>query len=122
MAFKGKHNPMAVKLGQHCYSYFTFKYGRYKKVVEFPAYHKTHILGAPKEAGKKMKNGNIKYKAMGKPKRKKWSIEKASYILGLRGELEVLNKLKNKGKKDDLADVVCQLQAAKVLMYIDQLI
>src|SRR3989338_4147534 len=38
-----KTNQMAVKLGQHCYSYFTFKYGREKKIVEFPAYHKTQV-------------------------------------------------------------------------------
>ncbi len=39
MAFGNKMNHMAVKLGQHCYSYFTFKYGRFKQVIEYPAYH-----------------------------------------------------------------------------------
>ena len=38
MAFRGKRNPMAVKLGQHCYSYFCFMYGRFKTYVEFPAF------------------------------------------------------------------------------------
>ena len=30
MFFKGKNNKMAVKLGQHCQSYFYFKYGHFK--------------------------------------------------------------------------------------------
>ena len=48
MSFGKKHNTMALKLGQHCWSYFAFKYSRFKKIVEFPAYHKTQILGAKK--------------------------------------------------------------------------
>jgi hypothetical protein len=40
MNFGKLKNPMAIKLGNHCFSYFTFLYGRNKKVVEFPAYHK----------------------------------------------------------------------------------
>ena len=37
MSFRGKRNTMALKLGQHCYSYFVFKYGASKEIIEFPA-------------------------------------------------------------------------------------
>ena len=48
MQFGNRVNPMAIKLGQHCYSYFAIKYANFKDIVEFPAYHKTQILGAAK--------------------------------------------------------------------------
>jgi len=113
----GKHtNPMAMKLGQHCYSYFAFKYGRFKKIIEFPAYHKTQVLGAEKIAGnRKQKNGKISYKTIDKPTRKKWCITKAKEILNLRGDKESLEQINISKKKDDLCDVVCQLQAWKIL-------
>ena len=112
MSFRGKRNPMAIKLGQHCYSYFCFMYGRFKTVIEFPAFHKTRILGAMKIQIKK------RWKNMNKPMRKKWTISKASAILQKRGnDYSILQQSK---KKDDLADVFCQLQAFKYLAYIDK--
>ena len=48
MSFRKKINTMALKLGQHCESYFINKYGRDIKIIEFEAYHKTQILGAEK--------------------------------------------------------------------------
>jgi hypothetical protein len=122
MSFGKKLNKMAMKIGQHCYSYFTFKYGRYKTVIEFPAYHKTQILGAPKVEGKPYKSGKKRYKAMEKPQRKKWSVEKAIEILTSRGEMEILNTLKTAKKRDDLADVLVQLQAFKYRLYVDKCI
>lgn len=115
MQFGKMTNPMAMKLGQHCYSYFAFKYGRYKDIVEFPAYHKTQVLGAQKIEGKKTKTGRISYKAIDKPARKKWCIAKACEILADRGDIESLDQIKKSKKKDDLCDVVCQLQAWKLL-------
>lgn len=109
---RSKFNTMAVKLGQHCYSYFVFKYGPFKTIVEFPAYHKTCVLGAPKVKGRQFKNGKCRWKGMSKPKRKKWCVEKATEILKDRGELSILDDM---GKKDDVCDCVCQLQAFKVL-------
>jgi hypothetical protein len=35
MSFGKQRNTMALKLGQHCYSYFTFMYGRFKDIIEF---------------------------------------------------------------------------------------
>lgn len=118
---KGKTNPMAIKLGQHCYSYFAFKYGRLKQIVEFPAYHKTQVLGAKKiETGRKTKKGKVLYKAMDKPARKKWSVSKATEILKDRKDFDTIASLTSARKRDDLADVLCQLQAFKILVYIDK--
>ena len=119
MAFKGKYNTMALKLGQHCYSWFVCNYGRSKVVTEFPAYYKTQVLGAPKIEGKPYKNGKTRWKSMPKKDIKKWSVEKCIEILTCRGEIDVLDEVLTKTKKDDLADVVCQLQAWKVVHLID---
>ena len=116
---KGKNNPMAMKLGQHCYSYFTFKYGRTKQIIEFPAYHKTQILGAPKVPGKKTKKG-FRWKTLDKRDRKKWSVTKAIEILTSRGEIGVLEGLTTVAKKDDLADTLTQLQAFKYLTFVEK--
>jgi len=120
MSFGKKINKMAMKLGQHCYSYFTFLYGRYKQVIEFPAYHKTQVLGAEKVEGKPYKSGKKRYKAVEKGARKKWAVNKAIEILTGRGEIDVLENLTGKSKKDDLSDVICQLQAAKYKIFVDK--
>lgn len=119
MSFGKKHNTMALKLGQHCWSYFSFRYGRFKEIIEFPAYHKTQVLGA-KKIGKKTKKGNIIYKSMDKSARKKWSVEKAISILTEREDFNTISSLTSTRKRDDLADVLCQLQAFKILIYIDK--
>lgn len=120
MSFGRKINKMAMKLGQHCYSYFVVQYGRMKQIIEFPAYHKTQVLGAPKVKGKPYKSGKTRWKAMSKPQRKKWSIEQAIEILNNRGEIDVLDELTTARKKDDLADVLTQLQAFKYLVFVDK--
>lgn len=106
MSFKLAQNTMALKLGQHCYSYFLFRYGDTKEIVEFPAYYKTQILGAPKK--------------LTKPERKKWATEKCVDILMERGDMETLDEIMSKKKKDDLADVLIQLQSFKFLRYVDK--
>lgn len=120
MAFGKKLNKMAVKLGQHCYSYFAFRYSRFKTVIEFPAYYKTQVLGAPKVTGKVSKNGKQRFKAMDKPQRKKWSVAKAEEILVARNEFQVLAGLTSAKKKDDLADTLTQLQAAKYKIFVEK--
>lgn len=99
MSFGSKINTMAIKIAQHTYSYFLFRYGNTKKIVEFPSYNKTQILGAP---------GGLE-----KPKRKKWAIEKANEIWTLRGDLDTVEMINSKKKKDDMSD--CLLH---VLSYI----
>ena len=110
MSFGKKYNTMALKLGQHCWSYFAFQYGRSKQIIEFPAYHKTQVLGSQKH---KTKNG--KFKCISKPERKKWTIEFSKHILFHRADDETLSILYENKKKDDLADTFCQLQAYKIL-------
>lgn len=100
-----KINTMALKLGQHCRSYFIYKYRNTKETVEFPAYHKTQVFGAGK---------------MSKPERKKWSVEKCANILLQRGDLDTLDILSEAKKRDDLADVFTQLQAFKFLRFVSK--
>ncbi len=104
MDFRKNRNTMALKLGHHCSSYFIFHYAYFKPLVEFPAYHKTQVLGATK---------------MTKYRRKIWSIQKAEEILAKRNELDTLNSLSSFKKRDDLADTICQLQAFKYLLFFE---
>ena len=118
MSFGKKRNTMALKLGQHCYSYFCIKYRDTKKVIEFPAYHKTQTLEAPKKFGKiekKYKNGKTK---MINDNIKKWSIRKAKEILAIREDTENLDKLENMKKQDDASDCILMIQAFEILEYL----
>jgi hypothetical protein len=120
MSFKNAQNTMALKLAQHLHSYFIFRYpitkcgnvviDDSKEVVEFPAYYKTQVLGAPKVGGK----------SMSKPQRKKWATEKAMDILMERGDTETLEEIEGSKKKDDLADTLIQLQSFKFLRFVDK--
>lgn len=105
VSFGKKVNVKALKIGAHCFNYFLMRYSNIE-VIEFPAYNKTKVLGAPK--------GLTKYQ------RKKWSVEEAKYILNLRKDEKNLADLSNAKKKDDLADTLTQLQAFKVLRYLDE--
>jgi len=118
MSFGKRHNTLCLKLGQHCYSYFTFMYSRFKTIIEFPAYHKTQVLGAEK-LEKKTKTGKVTYKAIDKPARKKWTVVKAKEIFTERGDEDSLELLTKASKRDDLADVVSQLQAFKYLVFVE---
>jgi len=115
-----KSNTMAMKLGQHCYSYFTIKHGRDKVLIEFPSYHKTQILGAPKDQ-KTTKKGKITWKSMSDSLRKRWWAPMQAYeVLTCRNEQNILDKIKSKKKKDDLCDTILQLQAAKYLLFVNK--
>ena len=114
-----KQNTKAVKIGHHCQSYFLCKY-KDKHIIEFPSYYKTQILGCQKIKGKKYKNGNYSWKSISKPNRKKWAIVKATDILKLRNEENHILNIKNKSKKDDLADTLVQLQSYKYIHYIEK--
>jgi hypothetical protein len=138
MSFRGKVNTMALKLGQHCYSYFTFRYGRFKKVIEYEAYYKTHVLGAPKTAGRLCKNGKTKYKTMEQRDRKKWAVQKGLEILKFRKHkceavgdtfgdkskddiTECIEKIENSKKKDDLCDCFIQGISFRYLYYVEKM-
>jgi hypothetical protein len=97
MSFGSRVNTMAIKIAQHTYSYFLFRYGNKKKIVEFPSYNKTQLLGAP--AG------------LDKPKRKKWAIEKANEIWTLRGDMDTIDMITKSKKKDDMSDCLLHVLA-----------
>ena len=120
MSFGKKHNTMALKLGQHCWSYFGIKYGRKCTIIEFPAFYKTQILGAEKQE-QTTKRGVQKYKAVDKPARKKWAITQSLNILKTRDDSCTIQQIQTQKKKDDLADVICQLQAFKFCYYIEKM-
>jgi hypothetical protein len=105
MGFGKKRNYMALKLGQHCFSYFSIQYANFKQVVEFPSYHKTKVLGAGK---------------LTKYERKKWAVQKAMDILTDRDDTKTMNLINSRKKRDDAADVISQLQAYKYLMFVDK--
>ncbi len=97
MSFGKLHNPEAVRLSYHCLSYFTIRYAQFKKTIEFPAYWKTRVLGAPKGIDKKQ--------------RKKWAVDKCCEILVLQNDTTNKIFFDAHRKKDDLADVVIQALA-----------
>jgi hypothetical protein len=103
MSFGKRLNITALKLGQHCYSYFSITYP-FKTVVEFPAYHKTQVLGAPKK--------------MTKPERKKWAVARAEKILYERCDLAHLEKLAKLSKRDDISDCLLHIIAYVVINFI----
>ena len=88
MQFKHNSNIKALKISQHIYSHFLIKYN-YIHVIEYPAYYKTQILGAP-----------LKLK---KHERKKWAINKVSEILQNKN---IEHLLENHKKKDDISDCI----------------
>jgi hypothetical protein len=108
-----KCNLRAIKLGQHCLSYFIGQYGRFRRVIEFPAYYKTQVLGIQKNL-KVLKNGKSRYIAPSKPKRKKWAVEEAVRILKVRNEEDIGNQILASTKRDDMSDCLVQLQAYKI--------
>lgn len=120
MAFGKKVNTMALKLGQNCQSYFMFNYSKEElQIVEFPAYHKTQVLGAQKEE-KVTKTGKKTYKVMGDKERKVWSVKEGYYLLALREDYETMNDIHAMKKKDDVNDVILQLQAYKYMTFVDK--
>lgn len=106
MSFGKQRNTIALKLGQHAYSYFTFQYAQFKTIVEFPAYYKTQVLGAPKK--------------MSKPDRKRWAVQKTIEILSERNDTKTLSMIQSRKKADDMSDNCCQLQAFKYLVFVDK--
>jgi hypothetical protein len=112
-----KKNPMAQRLEQHCVSWFTFTYLDTKQIIIYPASNKTRVLGAPKKVIDK--NGILK--KMTKIQRKNWACDEASKILNLRDDIHTIHHIfsENKSKKDDLSDVIVQLNSWKIKYFMD---
>lgn len=66
-------------------------------------------------------NANLKYKLLGNPdvshhtKKKKWGPQKAKELLEYRGDVVGLTIYQNEEKKDDVSDVVLQIEALYIL-------
>ena len=113
-----KRNPMARKLGQHCYSYFSIFYRDFKTILEFPAYHKTQVLGAPKKFGKIPKTYKNGKTVQIQDNRKKWSVRVTKDILERREDNVSLEKLTEKCKQDDMSDCILMIMSYCILKYI----
>jgi hypothetical protein len=108
MAFRGKYNMMAIKLGMFCYSYFKIKFGNSKVIIEYPAFHKTQVLGAKKVDVK------VKYK------RKKWAVVRAKEIFDYRKDKIGLEGWEDKKKKDDVSDCALMNITYTYLKFVDE--
>lgn len=119
----GKQNTMAMKLAQHCYSYFIYRYRGKKHPVEFPAYLKTQLLGAPKNFGtfkKTYKNGKS---VDVKDNRKRWAARKAIEILQSRNDTDTIQMIETKHdikqQQDDMSDCLLMCEAYCLAHYYD---
>jgi primosomal protein N' len=94
------HNYQAVRVSQHVISYLSL-YLRdtplLPMIVEIDSKVKSRALGCPKGIEGRQN--------------KQWLIEKANELLTQRGDTASLTLLQTSSKKDDLADVVCQVEA-----------
>lgn len=94
-------NYRTVRISQHVLTYFMIKLKDKPSlpiILEIDPKLKGKQLGAPKGITERQL--------------KQWSVEKATELLGWRGDSLALDKLKkSKTKADDLADTVCQIEA-----------
>ena len=109
MSFRGKYNVMAMKLGQFCFSYFKINYRETKQIVDYPAFHKTQVLGA------------IKTEVKQKYKRKKWAVQRAQDILEFRKDSKTNTLMQDKKKKDDISDCLLMTITYTYLKFVDNL-
>ena len=107
MSFRGKFNVMAMKLAQFVFSYFKIKYREAKPIIDYPAYHKTQVLGAKKDEVKQ------------KPKRKKWAVNKTQEILKFNKDTKGLEQINSNKKKDDVSDCMLMNITYIYLHFID---
>ena len=107
MSFRGKYNVMAMKLAAFCFSYFKINYRETKTIIDYPAFHKTQVLGA------------VKAEVKQKYKRKKWAVSKAKEILEFRKDASSLEEFENKKKRDDISDCLLMTISYTYLKFID---
>jgi hypothetical protein len=98
---RNKSNIQALRLAQHCLSYFYCLYGPFKKIIEYPSTQKTRLLGCP--------NAQRRTHRL----RKQFSIGLVNTILRARSD-ELYAYYSQIGKQDDVADCVLMIQAFKV--------
>lgn len=98
---KNKSNIQALRLSQHCMSYFYCLYANFKTVIEYSSTHKTRMLGCPLQERKTHKS------------RKQFSIKLANHILKNRDDM-FYNHYVQIGKQDDVADCILMIQSYKI--------
>lgn len=93
-------NYQATRVAQHLLSYFIIKC------------QDQYLLPSIIEVDPKLKGKQLgAAKGMNKMDLKKWSVEKAIALCELRKDFVTLKVLQDNKKKDDLADVLCQIEA-----------
>ena len=118
---KKKTNTMALKLGQHCYSYLLMKYLNNKIIIDYPAYYKTQVLGAPKKFGKIKKTYKNGKTVEIKDNRKKWSVRVAGDILRMRNDEKSLEIINDTRKRDDMCDCLLMTITFSYLHFVDKM-
>lgn len=101
---RNKNNTMALKIAQHCFSYFSINYRDRIQIYEYPSYHKTQVLNAPK--------------GINKPARKKWAIEKAIELFSNRKDGKTISMIESKKKRDDVSDCLLMIVSFICQVYI----
>lgn len=117
MSFRGKANTWAVKLAAGLYMYLAIRYPK-MYIIDYPAYHKTQVLGQPK-IEKKLKT-KIKFVSNTPYQRKKWSKLLFKYIIEENYTKDIMDKYMSfKPKLDDISDTVLQAFSFISLYYFD---
>lgn len=94
---RNKSNIQALRLAQHCLSYFYTLYGPFKTILEWPSTHKTRLLGCPHSQRHTHRE------------RKQFSIQLAKQILAQRKD-SLESMFTQQTKQDDLADCILMIQ------------
>lgn len=98
---RNKANIQALRLSQHCLSYFYTIYGSFKIIQEWPSTHKTRMLGCP-HTGRRTHR-----------ERKQFSVDLAMRILEERKD-PLVDLFHSMTKKDDIADCILMAQTFAV--------
>lgn len=104
-------NKEGQKISYHLEAYLKTCYGSFKEVLLFPSYFKTQVFQSFEHRFQKQS-----YKD-----RKQTCVVKATSILESRQDKETIHILERSKKKDDMCDVICQLQAYKWLRLVSQI-
>lgn len=98
---RNKANIQALRLSQHCLSYFYTIYSSFKVIQEWPSTHKTRMLGCP-HTGRRTHR-----------ERKQFSVDLAMRILEDRKD-PLRDIFHSMTKKDDIADCILMAQTFAV--------
>ena len=113
-------NKESLKISYHLEAYFKTCYGTFKEVVLFPSYHKTQVFQNEEwKRSDPLTRRAERFERVSYAKRKKACIDKALEILNQREDQNTIWKLDRSQKRDDMCDVICQLQAYKWLNLMD---